>query len=58
MEYSIQFAPASKRLNASVVRRALAWARLLQEYVAAHPGREPASVTVLEVSVWKAARGL
>ena len=55
MNYSLQFAPPKRRgLKATV--RSMAWAKLLGQFLAAHPEREAASVTVLEVSIWKASR--
>jgi hypothetical protein len=55
VNYSIQFAAPKRRgLKASI--RAMAWAKLLEQFLMAHPGRDAASVTVLEVSGWKASR--
>ena len=55
--YSLQLAtPKAPRLRKTAQRRAQAWALMLSEFLAAHRGRTPESVTVLEVSAWKAAR--
>jgi len=56
VNYSIQFAPATKRKRAVVVRRAEVLANLRVAFLAAHPGRTSDSVTVLEVSLWQASR--
>lgn len=57
MMYSIQLAaPKAPRLRVTVKRRAQAFAILLGEYSAAHPGANMDAVTVLEVALWKASR--
>ena len=53
--YSLQLAaPKAPRLRKTAQRRAEAWALLLSEFLAVHPGRTADSVTVLEVSAWQA----
>jgi hypothetical protein len=57
VNYSIQLAaPKAPKLQLTARRRAEAWGILLGEFMVAHPHRWPSSITVLEVSAWKAAR--